>query len=133
CGSPRGAVESRAPVRVGWHDLFAADRDQAFAFYAELFGWQRAPAPSGAALPYQLFAAGGQTLGGMFTKPPTDPAPYWYFYFNVGDIDDAVARIKSAGGRVFEGPVDAPGDSWIARCADPQGAAFALQGRRREP
>jgi hypothetical protein len=77
-----------------------------------------------------LFAAGGQTIGGMFTKRPIEPVPYWLFYFNIGDIDAAAQRVKSAGGRVFEGPFEVPGGTWIARCIDPQGAIFALQGKR---
>ena len=31
-----------APGRVGWHELLAADWEKAFAFYSELFGWQKA-------------------------------------------------------------------------------------------
>ena len=66
----------------------------------------------------------------MFTKRPTDPVPFWLFYFNVDDIDAAAERVKTAGGQIFEGPLEMPGGSWIARCTDPQGAAFALQGKR---
>ena len=39
-------------------------------------------------------------------------------------------RVKAAGGRIFAGPLELPGGSWIARCMDPQGAPFALQGTR---
>ena len=53
------------PGRVGWHELLAADRKKAFAFYGELFGWQKADAEIGPADSYQLFSAGGQTIGGM--------------------------------------------------------------------
>ena len=42
-----------APGRVGWHELLAADREKAFAFYAELFGWQKADADTGAVGTYQ--------------------------------------------------------------------------------
>ena len=126
-------AELSRPGHVGWHELLASDWDQAFAFYAELFGWQRAVDAFGPTEMYQPFSAGGQTIGGMFTKPATDPVPYWQFYFNVGDIDAAAERVKSGGGQVFEGPLELSGDGWITRCADPQGAAFALQGRRRQP
>ncbi len=79
---------------------------------------------------YQLFSAGGQTIGGMLTKRPVEPVPYWLYYFNVGDIDAAAACVKTGGGRIFEGPLALPGGSWVARCTDPQGAFFALQGNR---
>ena len=38
--------------------------------------------------------------------------------------------MKTGGGRIFEGPLELPGGSWVARCMDPQGAVFALQGKR---
>lgn len=120
------------PGRVGWHELLAADWAKAFAFYGELFGWQKAGADIDPIDTYQLFSAGEQTIGGMFTKRPEDPLPFWLFYFNIGDIDAAAERVKSGGGQVFKGPLELPGGGWIARCRDPQGAAFALQGSRNQ-
>ena len=69
-------------------------------------------------------------IGGISTKLRTDPVPYWVYYINVDDIEAAVERVKTAGGRTFENPVKTPGGSWIVRCGDPQGAAFALHGKR---
>jgi predicted enzyme related to lactoylglutathione lyase len=118
------------PGRVGWHELLAADWEKAFAFYSELFGWQKAGADIDPMGTYQLFSARGQTIGGMYTKPPTVQVPFWLFYFNVGDIDVAAERVKAGGGQVLEGPLEMSGGSWIARCTDPQGAMFALEGMR---
>jgi uncharacterized protein len=117
---------------VGWHELLAADWERAFAFYGELFGWQKADAEIGPTDTYQLFSAGGKTIGGMFTKRPIEPLPFWLYYFNIDDIDAAVERVKTGGGQIFEGPLELPGGSWIVRCTDPQGAAFALQGKRSQ-
>jgi predicted enzyme related to lactoylglutathione lyase len=128
--APQGPAALDEPGRVGWHELLAADWPKAFAFYAEIFGWQKTDAESGAEHGYQLFSAAGQPVGGMFTKRPVEPVPYWLYYFNVGDIDAALKRVKSGGGRVSEGPFEVPEGSWIARCIDPQGAIFALQGQR---
>ena len=61
-----------APGRVGWHELLAADWEKAWAFYGELFGWRKADVDIGAVGTYQLFSAGGLTIGGMFTKPASD-------------------------------------------------------------
>jgi len=116
--------------RVGWHELLAADWEKAFAFYSELFDWQKADADIVPMGTYQLFSAGGQTIGGMCTKPPTVPVPFWLFYFNIGDIDAAAERVRAGGGQILEGPYEMPGGSWIARCTDPQGAMFALEGKR---
>ena len=124
-------AELGAPGRVGWHELLAADWEKAFAFYGELFGWQKADADVGAMGTYQLFSAGGQTIGGMFTKPPTVPVPFWLYYFNIGDIDAAAKRVKAGGGQILDGPIEVPGGGWIVQCTDPQGAMFALVGKRR--
>ena len=121
-------AEPDQPGRVGWHELLAADWKQAFAFYRELFGWQKADV--GPSDTYRLFSAGGQTIGGMFTKRPVEPVPFWLFYFNIGDIDAAAERVKSGGGQIMAGPLEMPDGSWIVRCTDPQGAVFALQGTR---
>lgn len=118
------------PGRVGWHELFADDCDQAWVFYSALFGWQKGLVASGTMGSYQLFSAGGQTIGGIFTKPATFAAPFWLYYFNVGDIDAASGRVQAGGGRILNGPIEAPDGSWILQCTDPQGAMFALLGRR---
>jgi predicted enzyme related to lactoylglutathione lyase len=119
-------AESGKPGRVGWHELLAADWAKAFAFYRELFGWQKVVTEIDAMGRYQLFSAGGQTIGGMFTKPPMMPMPFWLYYFNIGDIDAAAERVQAGGGRVLEGPVAVPGGGRVVRCTDPQGAMFAL-------
>jgi predicted enzyme related to lactoylglutathione lyase len=117
------------PGRVGWHELLAEDRDKIFDFYGELFGWQKAYAESDPADLYQLFSVAGQTIGGMLTKHPSVLQPSWLYYFNVDDIDAAAQRVNAGGGWVLQGPIELP-DCWIVRCADPQGALFALQGAR---
>jgi predicted enzyme related to lactoylglutathione lyase len=118
------------PGRVGWHELLAADWEKAWAFYRELFGWQKAGADTGAMGTYQLFSAGEETIGGMFTKPSSAPVPFWLYYFNTSDIDVAIRRVRARGGEILDSPMEVPGDRWIVRCTDPQGAIFALVGKR---
>jgi predicted enzyme related to lactoylglutathione lyase len=120
------------PGRVGWHELLAADLEKAFAFYGALFDWRKEEADIAPIGTYQMFSAGGQTIGGMCTKPPTVPAPFWLYYFNVSDIDAAAERVTAAGGQILEGPVEVPGGAKVARCTDPQGAMFALRGKRSD-
>ena len=132
----KGLKPGRQPVElgesghVGWHELLAANWQTAFAFYREVFDWQQPVPEIGPMDSYQLISAGGQTIGGIFTKLPTVPLPFWLYYFNVDDIDVAAERVKSSGGCVAQGPVELQDGSWIARCIDPQGAMFALQGPR---
>jgi predicted enzyme related to lactoylglutathione lyase len=119
---PRGT-----PGQAGWHELYTTDVEPAFAFYARLFGWTKADAldmgPMGV---YQLFAHNEVPIGGMMRRPPSVPAPFWTYYFNVAGIDAAVERIKAAGGQIINGPMEVPGGSRIVQCLDPQGAMFCL-------
>jgi predicted enzyme related to lactoylglutathione lyase len=116
--------------RVRWHELLALDWSKALTFYGELFGWQKAEANVGALGTYQRFSVGGETIGGMATKPRRVPVAFWLYYFSIGDIDAAVKRVKAGGGKILDGPVEVLDGSWIAHCADPQGAIFALVGKR---
>lgn len=118
---------------IGWHELYAADWKSALAFYEKMFGWTKMDAVDmGAMGTYQLFATGdGDAVGGMMTKPPVIPAPYWTYYFNVPAIDAAATRVTSGGGTILNGPMQVPGGQWIVQCTDPQGAMFALVATQR--
>ncbi len=134
---PDGASEPQSdtldrPGFVGWHELLAVDGGKAFALYSELFGWRKGEIESNSDTAYLPFAAGAQTIGGMFTKPPVVALPFWLFYFNVADIAAASAQVTTLGGKILEGPVDVPGGSRVARCEDPQGATFALMEKRKD-
>lgn len=119
------------PGHIGWHELYAVDWQKAFDFYSTMFGWQKGdPFDMGEMGIYQLFTAGGPPIGGMFNKPRSMPTPFWLFYFNVDDIDAAVSRTEGGGGKLLNGPMQVPGGDWIVQCKDPQGAMFALVGKR---
>jgi|SRR5579863_10549939 len=120
----------RARGRIGWHELLAADCKTAFAFYRELFGWRKGIAEDGPLGTYQLFSVAEETAGGIATRQAAVPMSLWLYYFNVGDIEAAAARVKEGGGTVLNGPHEAPDASWIIQCTDPQNAMFALVGRR---
>jgi uncharacterized protein len=126
----RQPIGLEEPGRVGWHELLAEDRNKIFDFYGEVFGWHKAHTETDPADLYQLFSAAGQTIGGMLTKLPSVSQPFWLYYFNVDDISAAAERVNAGGGRILQGPIELPDGCWIARCADPQGALFALQGTR---
>lgn len=50
--------------------------------------------------------------------------------FNLDDIDAASVRVRDGGGQVLMGPSEVPGGGWIINATDPEGAVFALTGRR---
>lgn len=115
------------PGLVGWRELMAGDLDTVWDFYAAQFGWTKAEAvPMGDLGIYQLFNATEDQQGGMMTKPPMVPRPYWGFYFNVADIDAAFEKVTANGGQVVMGPMEVPGGQWVLNAMDPQGAFFGL-------
>ena len=117
---------------VGWCELLANDMDSAFSFYSNMFGWTKGEAhPMGAMGAYQTFLSDGVPTGGMMTRPPGLPGPFWTHYFMVDSVEAAADRIKAGGGSVVHGPMPVPGDSWIVQGVDPQGAAFALNSRSK--
>jgi uncharacterized protein len=120
------------PGHIGWHELHAGDGKAAWQFYSGLFDWTKTDAldmgPMGV---YQLFATGGEAVGGMMTKMPDTPQPHWLYYFNVDAIDAAAARATRGGGKVIMGPHPVPTGQWIVQCTDPQGAEFAMVAMKR--
>jgi predicted enzyme related to lactoylglutathione lyase len=128
---PRPKAARGALGHTSWHELYALDLEPAFGFYAEMFGWRKDEAfEMGPVGTYQLYANQDGVIGGMMNKPPQIPRACWLFYFQVGDIDQAVERVKAGGGQVFNGPMQVPGGDWIVQGADPQGAMFALVGTK---
>ena len=130
-GEDRPSADPMMPGHVGWHELYALDGESALSFYAGQFGWRQVEAMEmGPAGTYRIFAWSDNWAGGIMTKPDPFPRPIWLFYFVVGDIDEAAARVTGAGGTVMNGPMEVPGSAWIIQASDPQGAMFALVGRR---
>ena len=120
-------VPFMTPGHGAWHELHAAEPESAFGFYADMFGWTKGEAfDMGPAGTYQLFATGGNSVGGMTKKMDVLPVPFWLYYFAAENIDAAVKRVNGAGGKVLNGPAEVPGGAWIIQCLDPQGAMFAI-------
>jgi predicted enzyme related to lactoylglutathione lyase len=129
-GDRRDFRDQAAPGQVCWHELYTPDPSDAFAFYSQIFGWQKSRSfdmgPAGA---YQVFSVAGQDVGGVMRQPPTMPAPLWNPFVRIDDITSAGARVTAADGKIFDGLREVPGGLWTLKCVDPQGATFALTGR----
>jgi predicted enzyme related to lactoylglutathione lyase len=122
--------EPGTPGTMGWAELMATNGDAALAFYSGLFGWTKGETHDmGAMGMYQIFDVNGVPSGGVMSRPPNVPGPFWSYYFNVEAIGAAVTRIHTGGGRVVNGPHPVPGGSFIVQAVDPQGASFALVSR----
>jgi hypothetical protein len=127
---PEGPDE---PVRgdFSWHELATTSGPAAWAFYADLFGWEfDSSFDMGPAGTYLMFrrAGGAQPIGGIYTRPPEMSGPVsWLPYVLVADADQAAAEAGRAGGTVTTGPMEVPGGDRVAVCVDPQGAGIGVR------
>ena len=109
------------------------DAPAALQFYQKMFGWQPTEAMDmGPMGKYHMFGRHLGPLGGMMNKSPemAQVPPNWGLYFRVADLDAAVARVKTGGGQILNGPMEVPGGDRIVNCLDPQGAAFSLHAKK---
>jgi uncharacterized protein len=119
---------------VSWHELYTTDYEAAWSFYSQICGWEKLGSfemgPMGT---YLLWGREGKQLGGMMTMPPSMKTPdgkpvppNWCYYTTMADLDGALARAKSKGATVINGPMEVPGGQRIVQMIDPQGAVFAI-------
>jgi len=114
-----------------WHELATDDWSAAWPFYQTLFGWEKTSAMDmGPEMgTYQMFGRDGQSVGGMFKRPPSVPA-HWMPYVMLKDAKTAAHIVAGLGGRVVNGPMEVPGGDLIAQGIDPQGVAFAVHSKK---
>ena len=118
---------------ASWHELLTTDVKAAMKFYEQAFNWQPSQTmdmgPMGT---YQMFNRPHGMIGGMMKKPPemANVPPNWLIYFRVPDVDAAVGRIKTNGGKVVNGPNEVPGGDRVLTATDPQGAVFGLHSKK---
>jgi catechol 2,3-dioxygenase-like lactoylglutathione lyase family enzyme len=112
--------------------LSVADLDRALGFYRDLLGGRvdyRFP-PEGEPQ-FVTLKLGDSTLGlGATAGGPDGPAGAGYTLCTyVPDCDEAVERMRAAGHRVAEEPVDQPWGERTARVLDPDGYEVLLVAR----
>lgn len=114
-----------------WNELYTTDPTGAKAFYGELFGWTKdGEMDMGPMGKYEFLRTRDYMLGAIMPKPDEFPATMWVYYFRVPRIDPAVAYVRAKGGQVLLEPQEIPGGEFVIQGLDPQGALFALIGKR---
>jgi len=102
----------------GYLEIGAKNTQATSAFFADLFGWK--------------YTAMDRS-NGWFQTPSIrvgvhddDPFPQIHVFFTVGNLEQAIARVRSAGGQADEpGPLE-PGFGRFCSCKDPTGITFGL-------
>jgi predicted enzyme related to lactoylglutathione lyase len=111
--------------RVVHFEIAADDPARATRFYGDVFGWQftRWEGPQ----EYWLVKTGDGHPGidgGVLRR--REGMPRTTNTVDVESVDDAIARISRAGGKVVVPKMAVPGVGWLAYCADPDGAVFGI-------
>lgn len=112
-----------------WYDLMTPDLTASEAFYAHVIGW-RVEDSGMPGVAYHILRAGNVQIGGLMQAPPemmqsakTRP---WMGHIYVPDVDQAVSKALSLGGKVFQPAADIPGIGRFAVLGDTSAAAFIV-------
>ena len=100
-------------------ELPAKDSARAKEFYGSLFGWQF---QSFGEMDYHMTQVDDQQGGAISGTQQGENAT---IYFDVDDLDSALARVRELGGQTEE-KMPVPGMGWFASCKDTEGTNFSL-------
>jgi len=125
-GDIAGTELANEPGTPIWNELISPDVKAATAFYTDVLGvgWDETDMGEGAT--YYILRSGERQVGGASAPMMPDQPPHWNVYFNVADVDAAMARAVELGGRVVAPAFDVEGVGRMGYLADPQSAAFAV-------
>jgi predicted enzyme related to lactoylglutathione lyase len=120
------------PNRIVHFEIEAADRERAKNFYSQAFGWEMQQMGEDMSN-YVVVVTGdpkepGGINGGIFSSPPGAKKELNAFSCVVGvdNIDQAMAKVKSAGGQLLGDKMDIPSIGTFIRCQDTEGNIFTM-------
>ena len=120
------------PNRIVHFEVEAADLGRAKNFYSQAFGWQLQQMGEEMSN-YVVVITGdpkepGGINGGIFSSPPGAARELNAYSCVVGvdNIDQAMAKVKSAGGELLGDKMDIPTVGTFVRCKDTEGNIFTM-------
>ncbi len=117
-----------------WFELLTRDHAAALEFYGSVFHWDTHVVGDTDEFRYSTMQepGGGSELAGIGDATaflPEGVPAHWSVYWEVDDVDAALARVEALGGSIVIGKQDTPYGQ-LATATDPAGAPFKL---RRPP
>ena len=119
-------------MKPTYFDFTVRDLDVAKSFFEEVFEWRLEKFPG---MPYEYYRiqAGAENepgidggIGAIADTPTAEGRPLTQVTIPVPSVDDYIARIEVAGGKVIESKMPIPGIGWFAACAEPGGLLFGI-------
>ncbi|WP_299507580.1 VOC family protein [uncultured Roseobacter sp.] len=105
-------------MKPAYLEIGAPNDEQARAFFEKLFEWQFTPMENGG------WFDTGEIKTGLHGK---DDRPAIVVYFDVPNIEAAVAKVRQLGGTADNPTPEEPGFGRFSTCIDPQGVRFGLR------
>lgn len=118
-------AEPGTPV---WFELLTRDYEPTVAFYQDVFGWETHVESDAPEFRYTTLGNAETQAAGIMDATamlPEGMPPHWRVYFNVSDVDAAVAKSTEIGATVVEPAMDTPYGR-MAGLTDSTGAPFNL-------
>lgn len=120
------AATRRLPGAPCWVSLIVHGLTATQEFYSRLFGWEFLPGPEQLG-PYVRAVLRGKEVAGIGQLPPDRHLPIaWTTYLATDDARATAEAIRSCGGTVAVGPLDAGDAGRLAIASDPGGAVFGI-------
>jgi predicted enzyme related to lactoylglutathione lyase len=118
-------------MKPTYFDFTVQDLDKAKMFFEHVLNWRFEKFP----MPYDYYRiqAGtegesgiGGGIGAIADTPTAEGRPLTQVTIPVPSVDDCIAKVVDAGGRVIEPKMAIPGIGWFAACAEPGGLLFGV-------
>jgi hypothetical protein len=104
-------------------EVIGKDAQALQRFYKDAFDWQMEPVMPTYAM---VKAGGGRGIEGGIGSGQDANASYVSFYVEVENVDTALSKIESLGGKKIMDPMDVPNGPRIAMFTDPEGHMIGL-------
>jgi predicted enzyme related to lactoylglutathione lyase len=106
-------------------EVIGKDQEALKSFYTDLFGWKTNDITSASGDTYAFVEAEEGGIAGGIGRARDGIEGHVTFYVGVDDIEAALAKAESLGGRRLTEPMDIP-NGQIAHFADPEGHVIGV-------
>jgi uncharacterized protein len=108
--------------KVVHFEMAGSDHKGLQKFYGDLFGWN---VDASNPMEYGMVQPDDAGIGGGISPSP-DGNAHITIYVEVDDLDEALKKAESLGGKTINPPMDVPGGPTLAHVADPAGNMVGL-------
>ena len=119
-------------MKPSYFDFTVNNLDEAKSFFEHVFDWRLEKFPG---MPYDYYRiqAGAEGefgidggIGAIADTPTAKGHPLTQVTIPVPSVDDCIARVEEAGGKIVEPKRAIPGIGWFVACVEPGGLLFGV-------